>query len=79
MNDVFHYENGRLMVEQVSLATIADAVGTPAYVYSSAGMCAQLAALQNAFSGQRMTVCYAIKANSNIAVVRTLANQARRG
>ncbi|MGI9485025.1 MAG: diaminopimelate decarboxylase [Geminicoccaceae bacterium] len=75
MNDVFHYENGRLMVEQVSLATIADAVGTPAYVYSSAGMCAQLAALQNAFSGQRMTVCYAIKANSNIAVVRTLANQ----
>ena len=75
MNDVFHYENGRLLVEQVSLATIADAVGTPAYVYSSAGMCAQLAALQNAFSGQRMTVCYAIKANSNIAVVRTLANQ----
>ncbi len=75
MNDIFHYENGRLLVEQVPLAAIADAVGTPAYVYSSAGMCAQLAALQDAFSGQRMTVCYAIKANSNIAVIRTLANQ----
>ncbi|MDH3658471.1 MAG: diaminopimelate decarboxylase [Alphaproteobacteria bacterium] len=75
MNDVFHYENGALSVEQVALATIADAVGTPAYVYSSAGMRTQLRALQDAFSGQRMTVCYAIKANSNIAVIRTLANE----
>ena len=75
MNEVFHYDNGELLVEQVPLASIAEAVGTPAYVYSSAGMCAQLAALQNAFSGQRMTICYAIKANSNIAVIRTLADQ----
>lgn len=75
MSDVFHYESGELKVEQVPLAAIAEAVGTPAYVYSSAGMCAQLAALQAAFAGQRMTICYAIKANSNIAVIRTLANQ----
>ncbi|MEM8948535.1 MAG: diaminopimelate decarboxylase [Pseudomonadota bacterium] len=75
MNEVFHYEGGELLVEQVPLAAIAQAVGTPAYVYSSAGMCAQLKALQDAFSGQRMTICYAIKANSNIAVIRTLANQ----
>ncbi len=75
MSEAFHYENGELLVEQVTLASIADAVGTPAYVYSSAGMCAQLSLLQDAFAGQRMTVCYAIKANSNIAVVRTLANQ----
>jgi len=62
------------MAEEVPLATIAAAVGTPAYVYSTAGMCAQLQALQTAFAGQRMMICYAIKANSNIAVIRTLAN-----
>ena len=75
MNDAFRYENGALMVEQVALATIAKAVGTPAYVYSSSHMRAQLRALTTAFAGQRMIVCYAIKANSNIAVVRTLANE----
>lgn len=73
MSDVFHYQDGVLMAEQVPLATIAAAVGTPAYVYSTAGMCAQLQALQTAFAGQRMKICYAIKANSNIAVIRTLA------
>ncbi len=74
MSDVFHYRDGALMAEEVPLATIAAAVGTPAYVYSTAGMCAQLQALQTAFAGQRMMICYAIKANSNIAVIRTLAN-----
>jgi len=72
---IFHYRDGELLMEQVPLAVIAEAVGTPAYVYSTAGMCAQLQALQTAFAGQRMTICYAIKANSNIAVIRTLANQ----
>ncbi|MEZ5930675.1 MAG: diaminopimelate decarboxylase [Alphaproteobacteria bacterium] len=75
MTDPFHYADGALLVEQVPLAAIAEAVGTPAYVYSTAGMCAQLRALQSAFAGQRMTICYAIKANSNIAVIRTLASQ----
>ncbi|MGI9420649.1 MAG: diaminopimelate decarboxylase [Geminicoccaceae bacterium] len=74
MNTGFFYRNGRLMVEQVALSEIAAAVGTPAYVYSSAGMRAQLQALQQAFAGQNMTICYAIKANSNIAVIRTLAD-----
>ncbi|MEM7043767.1 MAG: diaminopimelate decarboxylase [Pseudomonadota bacterium] len=74
MTDVFRYRDGELVVEQVRLAAIAEAAGTPAYVYSSAGMCSQLSTLQKAFAGQRMTICYAIKANSNMAVIRTLAN-----
>lgn len=75
MTDIFYYRDGELQVEQLSLAAIAKEVGTPAYVYSTAGMSAQLRAVQEAFVGQRMTVCYAIKANSNIAVIRTLAKQ----
>jgi diaminopimelate decarboxylase len=75
MTECFHYADGELMVEQVALSAIAGAVGTPAYVYSSAGMRAQLQRLQEAFSGQRMMICYAIKANSNIAVIRTLADE----
>ena len=74
MSDVFHYQDGELMVEQVPLAVIAEAAGTPVYVYASASMRSQLRALQDAFSDQRMTICYAIKANSNIAVIRTLAD-----
>jgi len=75
MSAAFHYQDGKLWVEQVPLTAIAEAVGTPAYVYSTAGMCAQLQALQTAFAGQRMSICYAIKANSNMAVIRTLADQ----
>jgi len=63
------------MVEDVALSAIADAVGTPAYVYSAAGMCDRLKTLKDAFAGQRMTICYAIKANSNIGVIRTLADE----
>jgi len=71
----FQYRHGVLLAEDVPLAEIAKAVGTPFYVYSSAGMRAQLHRLQDAFSGQRMMICYAIKANSNLAVIRTLADE----
>jgi diaminopimelate decarboxylase len=75
MNEAFQYRDGRLMVEDVPLAVIADAVGTPAYVYSASTMRRQLKRLMDAFAGQRMTICYAIKANSNIGVIRTLADE----
>lgn len=75
MSAPFHYRQGMLYAEDVPLADIAKAAGTPVYIYSSNGMRAQLHRVQNAFAGQRMMVCYAIKANSNIAVIRTLANE----
>lgn len=74
MTPEFGYLEGELHVEAVPVATIAEAVGTPAYVYSGAAMRARLQALLNAFAGQSILVCYAIKANSNLAVIKTLAD-----
>ncbi|MGI9493279.1 MAG: diaminopimelate decarboxylase [Geminicoccaceae bacterium] len=71
----FQYRHGVLLVEDVPLAEIARAVGTPVYIYSCAGMRSRLDRLQQAFSNQRMMICYAIKANSNLAVIRTLADE----
>jgi diaminopimelate decarboxylase len=73
MTSGFTYQDGRLMVEDLPLDELATAAGTPAYVYSSAAMLGRLGQLQAAFAGQPLTICYAIKANSNIAVIRTLA------
>jgi diaminopimelate decarboxylase len=69
----FAYRDGRLCAEDVPLEEIAAAVGTPVYVYSAGAMRARLERFMQAFAGRRMMVCYALKANSNLAVVRTLA------
>ena len=63
-----------LCAEAVPLDEIARAVGTPAYVYSAGHMRHQLQRFQDAFAGQRVMVCYALKANSNLAVIKTLAD-----
>lgn len=69
----FTYLDGQLHADQVPLAEIADAVGTPAYVYAGAVMRARLRQFLDAFADRRVMVCYALKANSNLAVIRTLA------
>jgi diaminopimelate decarboxylase len=69
----FAYRAGQLHVEDVPLAEIARAAGTPAYVYSGSAMRQQIRRFLAAFSGQRVLVCYALKANSNLAVIRILA------
>ena len=71
--DHFTYKDGVLHAEGVALTRIADAVGTPAYVYSSATLEAHYRAFADAFAGQKATICFAVKANSNQAVIRTLA------
>ena len=71
----FAYRDGILCADQVPLAAIAEAVGTPAYVYSGTAMRARLRAFLAAFADQRVLVCYALKANSNLAVIRTLADE----
>lgn len=71
----FGYVAGALHAEGVSLARIAASVGTPAYVYAASAMRARLAAFQRAFRGERVLFCYAVKANSNIAVIRLFADQ----
>jgi diaminopimelate decarboxylase len=69
----FDYRNGVLHAEAVSLAELADAVGTPFYCYSTATLERHYRVFSEAFAGEKALVCYAMKANSNQSVLRTLA------
>jgi diaminopimelate decarboxylase len=69
----FEYRNGQLYAEDVALAAIADRVGTPCYVYSRAHIEAQWRAFDAGFGRRDHLVCYAVKANSNLAVLNVLA------
>ncbi len=69
----FSYRNGALHAEDVALAAIAEAVGTPYYCYSSAAIEGNFEAFRNAFTGQNALLFYAMKANSNQAVLSTLS------
>ena len=71
--DHFLYKDGVLHAEDVSLAEIAAAIGTPVYVYSTATLLRHFHLFDDALSGMDHLVCYAMKANSNQAVLRTLA------
>jgi len=72
--DEFHYEAGVLRCEDVPLSEVAQTTGTPVYVYSYAGLQRAYQELDEAFSGLDHLVCYAVKANGNLAVLRTLAS-----
>ncbi len=70
----FDYRNGVLHCESVSLEEIAAKAGTPCYVYSAAGILERFRAYDEAFGdAQPHTVCYAVKANSNLAILQLLA------
>src|SRR3977135_814572 len=69
----FDYRNGVLHAEAVNLIDLADAVGTPFYCYSTATLERHYRVFSEAFADQQALVCYAMKANSNQSVLRTLA------
>lgn len=69
----FEYRRGRLYAEETDLAALAAEVGTPCYVYSRAAIEERWRAYDEAFSGHDHLVCYALKANSNTAVLDVLA------
>ncbi|KQO80098.1 diaminopimelate decarboxylase [Rhizobium sp. Leaf262] len=69
----FHYIDGVLHAENVPVPEIAQAVGTPFYVYSTATLERHYKVFAQAFSDVDAMVCYAMKANSNQAVLKTLA------
>lgn len=73
LNESIRYENGALWCDGVPLDALADAVGTPAYVYSAARLRANVARLQAAFAPLNATIHYSLKANANLAIVRLLA------
>ncbi len=71
----FQYRDGVLHAEDVDLARLAEEVGTPVYCYSTATLERHYRVFAEAFAGTDALVCYAVKANSNQAVLATLARQ----
>src|SRR2546426_9717399 len=75
----FRYQDGEFYCEAVPLRKIAEAVGTPCYVYSHATLVRQFRSFDSAFSEVPHMVAYAIKANSNLALLRLLAKEGAGG
>ncbi|BAW81093.1 diaminopimelate decarboxylase [Candidatus Nitrosoglobus terrae] len=71
--DYFHYQNNILWAEEVPLSEVANRFGTPCYVYSRAAIEQQWQAFDQAFQGYPHRICYAVKANSNLAILNILA------
>ncbi len=71
--DFFDFKNGQLCAEELPLSVIAEQIGTPCYVYSRAAFEHQWQSLDSAFGDHPHTICYAVKANSNLAVLNILA------
>jgi diaminopimelate decarboxylase len=71
----FDYRDGALFAEDVDITALATRVGTPFYCYSTATLERHYRVLSEAFAGTPTLICYALKANSNQAVIATLARQ----
>jgi diaminopimelate decarboxylase len=71
----FHYKNGELYCEEVPVRTVAQRVGTPFYLYSSNTLSNHFRAFDSAFAGVEHVICFALKSNSNSAVLRLLGRE----
>src|SRR6185436_4809013 len=71
----FEYRQGELYCEQVPVRQIAKQVGTPCYVYSHATLTRHIRAYDNAFKNIPHLIAFAMKANSNLAVLRLMAKE----
>ena len=71
--DAFQYRDNQLFAEDIAVAEIARRHGTPSYVYSRAALEHNLLAYEKALTGSRHLTCFAVKANSNLAVLNVLA------
>jgi diaminopimelate decarboxylase len=70
----FQYKGNDLYAEEVAVKDIAAKVGTPVYIYSHATLERHFRAMDEAFASVSHTICYSMKANSNVAVLKTFAN-----
>ena len=73
MTDYFHYQNDQLFAENVAVSDIAQRFGTPCYVYSRAALSDGYRQFAEAFKSRDHLVCYAVKANSNLAILNLFA------
>ena len=71
----FEYRNGEMYAEDVALKRIAQEVGTPAYIYSLATLTRHYSVFDQAFAKVPHIVCFSVKANSNLALLRSFAKQ----
>jgi len=71
--DHFNYKNNVLFAEDVAVADIVEAVGSPCYIYSRATLERHWKAFDDSLAGRQHLICYAVKANSNLAVLNVLA------
>lgn len=71
----FPYRRGILFCERVSLQQLAEHTGTPVYVYTQACIESALSKFRQAFAGVKHTLCYSVKANSNLAILELLYRQ----
>ncbi|MEJ6021848.1 diaminopimelate decarboxylase [Ramlibacter sp. PS4R-6] len=69
----FHYQGDELFAERVRVGDLARRHGTPLFVYAKASMLAALAAYQRGFAGRDFRICYAMKANSSLALLQVFA------
>jgi len=70
----FHYQNGNLYCEEVSLAEVAKNYGSPVFVTSKASILSQYRAFEDAFHELNHLTCYSVKANYNLEVIKTLVD-----
>ncbi|QWV97367.1 diaminopimelate decarboxylase [Geomonas nitrogeniifigens] len=70
----FQYKGDELFAEEVAIQDIVAKVGSPVYIYSRATLERHFKAMDSAFAGAPHTICYSVKANSNLAVLRTFIN-----
>lgn len=72
---LFSYKNATLHIEDVSLADLADSVGTPFYAYSRSALMANYRAYRDGMAGLKAKICYAMKANDALGVIDTLVRE----
>ena len=72
----FHYDSdGELLCDAVSLRSLAARYGTPLYCYSAGQIRERLALFRRSFSRQEHLICYAVKANANLSLLRMIARE----
>ena len=71
---ILHFKNEKFHVENVPLETICESFGTPSYVYSKKSITESFDKLNSAFKKHDRLICFAVKANPNIAILNILAN-----
>lgn len=74
MQEIYNYKDGELYIEDVPVAQIAQDVGTPCYIYSYGALKDSFMSYKEAFSEIDTLICYSVKANSNLAILKSFAD-----